>query len=720
MGARAALRAVPADVLVEAFRDELDARSPVHRWIRRPFRGLAAALGAVGRKLRASFSPQRPEGLEDTAAAATDAALRDGVRQLLEALAPELSAWRGDEATREALVEALGIPTLAALQAPGPLVEDASLREDRAQLLARCRELVRAHLPGGLEEGAIQALATLVYSVPASAAAVVTVASGGVGHDAVVWVGTLLTTPLMERFVGPARLGRPHRGRRSLVRTHGGSLGRALEARLFGPLLARLDAEVAARGRAAAAFAEGRRGARGRRGMRWFRRAKRGDRPAGHVARAGGAPGSLLDRGIGLPGARRPAGRCWSAWRRTTPARAPSPSGLCASRWWARPGRGKSHAAQRAGWHGARARGPGSPDLVRGRWPTPRPTPTSGTLGEVVPRVVRYMAEGGSAWSGQVFVDTPDLNSVARANADAALAVLDQVDAALLVFHRGSVAEARPTDALRPFARRRALLGVVNFADQLGPEAQETLREQVARVLQAELGLAEPPPVFVVSALRARLGEPLDDDWEVLQAQLRTLAEAGVATELRRRNAEALLGRSARRVADALRTTEEAQGEVRKALDAGLDTVRTPLGEDFRVRLGGAGGFLRQSVRRQAAGRLTGPIGMGTRLSGWGSGRSRRRGAGVAGKPARRAPRRRDRCGAGRGAGARTDRPRPSASCSPRQRRRCSTAWRDRRSRPRGPLAAARGLPAEVSWDYRTTRPGSRASPEHAPSPGAR
>jgi len=243
-----------------------------------------------------------------------------------------------------------------------------------------------------------------------------------------------------------------------------------------------------------------------------------------------------------------------------------------------------------------------------------------GTLGAAVPRVVRYLTEAGSAWSGQVFVDTPDLNSVARENADAALAVLDQVDAALVVFHRGSVAEARPSEALRPFARRRALLGVVNFADQLGPEARQTLREQVGRVLQKELELSEPPPVFVVSALKARLGEPLDDDWQALEAQLRALAEAGVATELRRRNAEALLGQIRGRVAEALRATEEARGEVRKALDAGLAEVRTPLGDDFRVRLGGAGGFLRQSGRRQAAGRLTGPIGWGLRLSGWGSG----------------------------------------------------------------------------------------------------
>jgi 50S ribosome-binding GTPase len=246
VGARAALRAVPADVLLEAFRDELDARSPVNRWIRRPFRGLAAVLGAVGRKLRSSFSPPHPEGLDATAAAATDAALRDGVRQLVEALGPELSAWRGDPSTREALADALGGPTLAALQAPGPLVEDASLREDRAQLMNRCRELVRAQLPGGFEEGAIQAMATLVYSVPASAAAVVTVATGGIGHDAVVWVGTLLTTPLLERFVD--LLGTGVRG--EVVRTwseqHGGSLGRALEAKLFGPLLRRLDRQVEA------------------------------------------------------------------------------------------------------------------------------------------------------------------------------------------------------------------------------------------------------------------------------------------------------------------------------------------------------------------------------------------------------------------------------------------------------------------------------------------
>src|SRR5215470_9199719 len=255
VGARAALRAVPADVLLEAFRDELDARSAVNRWIRRPFRGLAAALGVLGRKLRDSLSPPRPEALESSAAAATDAALRDGVRQLVEALGPELAAWRGDAGTREALAGALGRPTLTALQAPGPLVEDASLREDRAALLARCRELVREHLPGGFEEGALQTLATLVYSVPASAATVVTVVTGGVGQDAVVWAGTLLTTPLMERFVDLLGTGVRSEVVRTWSDSHGRSLGRALEARLFAPLLARLDGQVAAAEETASTFA---------------------------------------------------------------------------------------------------------------------------------------------------------------------------------------------------------------------------------------------------------------------------------------------------------------------------------------------------------------------------------------------------------------------------------------------------------------------------------
>lgn len=243
-----------------------------------------------------------------------------------------------------------------------------------------------------------------------------------------------------------------------------------------------------------------------------------------------------------------------------------------------------------------------------------------GALAEVVPRIIRYVPDPAGGWSGQVFVDTPDLNSVAQSHAAIALAVLEHVDAVLLVLHRGSVAEARPADALRPFARRRALLCVLNFADQLGPEARQALRAQVTRVAQGELGAEEAPPVYVVSALRARLGEANEEDWPRLLESLQRLADEDVATELRRRNARAALGQLQQRLARALEETETTRSEVQAALTRGLDQTQRLLEEDFRLRLEAASAHLRQTVRRQAAARLSGPIGWGLRLSGWGSG----------------------------------------------------------------------------------------------------
>src|SRR5450432_1384404 len=132
-------------------------------------------------------------------------------------------------------------------------------------------------------------------------------------------------------------------------------------------------------------------------------------------------------------------------------------------------------------------------------------------LAQVVGRVVRYPRRTGGPWAGQILVDTPDLNSVSLAHAERALAVLAEVDVAVVVLHRGSVAEARPNQALRPFAKRRALFLVLNHADQLGTEARATLAAQAARVAVVSLGAQLPPPVFVVSAAEARLGKGGED-----------------------------------------------------------------------------------------------------------------------------------------------------------------------------------------------------------------
>ncbi|WP_044889891.1 GTPase domain-containing protein [Myxococcus hansupus] len=240
VGAHAALKAVPADVLIDAFRDELDARSQFHKWVRLPFRGLATALTFVTRKVRESFTAPEAPGT-DTPTHAVDETLKDGVRRLVDAFAPEVAAWRADAQTRAKLEEAFGPVTLAKLEEPlgfEPLHAHAA---DRATLYAYCRELVAAELQGGMREEILQALTTLVYSVPSGAAAVVTVATGGLGHDAVVWAGTLLSTPLMERFVD--LLGAQVRARvtKKWADAHGTTLSKALEERYFSDVLKQLD-----------------------------------------------------------------------------------------------------------------------------------------------------------------------------------------------------------------------------------------------------------------------------------------------------------------------------------------------------------------------------------------------------------------------------------------------------------------------------------------------
>ncbi len=244
VGARAALKAVPADVLVEAFRDELDARSAVHKWVRLPFRGLAAALTFVGRQVRRAFTTPEPE--VPTARAAQEAALKDGLRTAVEALAPEAAAFRGDAETAALLKRALGPETLAALDAKVSGVLETQPGGDRDALYRFCRQLVGSALQGGFQEEALQALTTLVYSVPTGAAALVTAATGGLGHDVVIWGGTLLSAPLLERFVD--LLGAQIRAEvvARWAEEHGRTLAIALEQALFPELLARLDAQTAA------------------------------------------------------------------------------------------------------------------------------------------------------------------------------------------------------------------------------------------------------------------------------------------------------------------------------------------------------------------------------------------------------------------------------------------------------------------------------------------
>lgn len=240
-------------------------------------------------------------------------------------------------------------------------------------------------------------------------------------------------------------------------------------------------------------------------------------------------------------------------------------------------------------------------------------------LAQAVGRVVRYPRRTGGPWAGQILVDTPDLNSVSLAHAERALAVLAEVDVAVVVLHRGSVAEARPNEALRPFARRRALLLVLNHADELGKEARATLSTQAAQVAVTALGAPSSPPVFVLSAKEARAGHA-SMGFTALVAALRPLAEEAVAKDVRGRNVLGVQAELKERVAAGLLRTRALEDAIRAALSEGLATTRDALLQDFDARLAAASAELSARVRRAAAARLKGPAAWGLRLSAWSGG----------------------------------------------------------------------------------------------------
>jgi hypothetical protein len=241
VGERAARKAVPADTLIVAFQDELDARSAFNRIVRRQVRRFASVLTFVGRKVRDSFVGEAPAGKK--LVELSDAALRDGARQAIDALSHEVAAWRGDAEVAALLADTLGPRTLERLERPLAIPE--LIEHGDEQVLYRfCRELVARELAGSSREQAIQLATTLVYSLPVGAAGALTWVTGGVGHDAVVWVTAAVSTPVLEKLVDLLGAGIRDDVTRQWAEAHGKTLAGGLERELSAPLLARLDALV--------------------------------------------------------------------------------------------------------------------------------------------------------------------------------------------------------------------------------------------------------------------------------------------------------------------------------------------------------------------------------------------------------------------------------------------------------------------------------------------
>ncbi|MGQ0506607.1 MAG: GTPase [Myxococcaceae bacterium] len=235
--------------------------------------------------------------------------------------------------------------------------------------------------------------------------------------------------------------------------------------------------------------------------------------------------------------------------------------------------------------------------------------------------VSRYRPRAMEPWAGQIFVDTPDVNSVEQAHRERARAVVENADVAIAVMHKGAVVEAAQVEFLRNFAQRRRLLFVLNFADELLPESREQLKRQVRQVAAAQLGLAENEvPIFAISALSAKRGEDPSGEWPLLYAALRSLGREAEIERVRAGNAAGILRELSGVITPALTRTETARNAVAQALDANAAGAAKTLRKDFADRLDRSRGHLRTEVRRAAAGRWWGPAAWWMRLSALGAG----------------------------------------------------------------------------------------------------
>ncbi len=231
-------------------------------------------------------------------------------------------------------------------------------------------------------------------------------------------------------------------------------------------------------------------------------------------------------------------------------------------------------------------------------------------------KVVRYQPRASAPVSGQVFIDTPDTNSIQPEHRDVARALLERADVALAVMHRGSVAEASQLEFLKEFARRRRLVFVVNFADLLGVSARDELKQQTRELAEKHLGVeGEDVAVFAVSALKAKEGVDSSGEWPGFLQALRDLSTRASVEKVRRSNAAAVLAEIQELVEEAEIRASAAVLELRNKLEKGLSSASEGLRKNFAARMEAAGIYLSSEIRRHAAGRFWGPSSWWLRLS---------------------------------------------------------------------------------------------------------
>jgi len=156
------------------------------------------------------------------------------------------------------------------------------------------------------------------------------------------------------------------------------------------------------------------------------------------------------------------------------------------------------------------------------------------------PVVVRYDAVSGP-WTAQVLIDAPDMNSIDEQHRATVNALAERSDVLVIVLHHQSVLEEASVSFVDAFAGRRQLLFVLNRSDELTPQAQNALLEQI-RQLAATRWRAPQAAVLAISA-RAAQTQPHAEGWPAFCQALHDLVRENSITGVRRLNA---LGTAAR------------------------------------------------------------------------------------------------------------------------------------------------------------------------------
>lgn len=184
------------------------------------------------------------------------------------------------------------------------------------------------------------------------------------------------------------------------------------------------------------------------------------------------------------------------------------------------------------------------------------------------PELVALGGEARGPWSRHVLVDAPDTNSVATEHREQVHALALRSDLLVVVAHRQSVAEWSTVAFVEEFARRRALLLVLNRSDELEAASRDELLEQLRQVAREHWGADPAPPAFALSATHAQ-EDPADP---AFQALVQALLQAGSEQRLAGLRTDNARGASAEIAAAARAIREEAGGGL-EAIAGSLDAA---------------------------------------------------------------------------------------------------------------------------------------------------